>query len=64
MFSVSRETAFFLLLQKQHLVAKNEFEFSFRPMRKDQQVGGQYANVSHRQRVNQLQGNAKICASH
>ncbi len=30
----------FLLLQKQHLVAKNEFAFSFRPMRKDQQVGG------------------------
>ncbi len=28
------------------LVAKNEFAFSFRPMRKDQQVGGQYANVS------------------
>ncbi len=29
-----------LTLQKQHLVAKNEFAFSFRPMRKDQQVGG------------------------
>ncbi len=32
----------FLPLQKRHLVAKNEFAFSFRPMRKDQQVGGQY----------------------
>ncbi len=30
----------FLLLQNQHLVAKNEFAFSFRPMRKHQQVGG------------------------
>ncbi len=28
----------FLPLLKQHLVAKNEFAFSFRPMRKDQQV--------------------------
>ncbi len=37
----------FLPLQKQHLVAKNEFTFSFRPTRKDQQVGGQYANVSY-----------------
>ncbi len=36
----------FLPLQKQHLVTKNEFAFSFRPTRKDQQVGGQYANVS------------------
>ncbi len=27
-------------LQKWHLVAKNEFAFSFRPTRKDQQVGG------------------------
>ncbi len=35
-----------LLLQKPHLVAMNVFSFSFRPMRKDQQVGGQYANVS------------------
>ncbi len=33
-------------LQKRHLVAKKEFAFSFRPTRKDQQVGGQYANVS------------------
>ncbi len=30
----------FFPLQKQHLVAKNEFAFSFRPTRKDQQVGG------------------------
>ncbi len=36
----------FLPLQKQHLVAKNEFAFSFRTTRKVQQVGGQYANVS------------------
>ncbi len=44
----------FLPLQKRHLVAKNEFAFSFRPMQKSsfpksahaQQVGGQYANVS------------------
>ncbi len=35
-----------LPLQKRHLVAKNEFSFSFRPTLKDQQVGGQYANVS------------------
>ncbi len=41
-YSVTRETA----LQNRHLVAKNEFAFSFRPKRKDQQVGGQYANVS------------------
>ncbi len=34
-----RETAI-LPLQKRHLVAKNEFAFSFRPTRKDQQVGG------------------------
>ncbi len=34
------------LVQKRHLVAMNEFTFSFRPMRKDQQVGGQCANVS------------------
>ncbi len=33
-------------LQKRHLVAKNEFAFSFRPTRKDQQVGGEYANDS------------------
>ncbi len=26
--------------KQRHLVAKNEFAFSFRPMRKDQQVGG------------------------
>ncbi len=32
-----RETAI-LPLQKRHLVAKNEFAFSFRPTRKDQQV--------------------------
>ncbi len=32
--------------RKRHLVAKNEFAFSFRPTLKDQQVGGQYANVS------------------
>ncbi len=30
----------FLPLQKRHLVAKNEFAFSFRPTQKDQQVGG------------------------
>ncbi len=36
----------FLPLQKRHLVAKNEFVFSFRPMQKDQQVDGQYANDS------------------
>ncbi len=30
----------FLPLQKQHLVAKNEFAFSFRPTLKDQQVRG------------------------
>ncbi len=29
-----------------HLVAKNEFAFSFRPTQKDQQVVGQYVNVS------------------
>ncbi len=29
-----------VLLQKRHLVAKNEFAFSFRPTWKDQQVGG------------------------
>ncbi len=28
----------YLSLQKQHLVAKNELEFSFRPTQKDQQV--------------------------
>uniref|UniRef100_A0A672RX56 ATP-binding cassette sub-family B member 6 n=1 Tax=Sinocyclocheilus grahami TaxID=75366 RepID=A0A672RX56_SINGR len=32
------------------ILAKNELAFSFRPMQKDQQVGGQYANVS----LNQL----------
>ncbi len=36
----------FLPLQKQHLVAKNELAFSFRPKQKDQQLGGQYANDS------------------
>ncbi len=36
----------FLPLQKRHLEAKNEFAFSFRPQQKDQQVGGQYANIS------------------
>ncbi len=35
-----------LPLQKRHLVAKKELEFSFRPTQKDQQVGGQYTNVS------------------
>ncbi len=40
-YSVTVETA-----PKAHLVAKNEFAFSFRPMRKDQQVGGEYANDS------------------
>ncbi len=44
-YSVAGETAI-LQLQKRHLVAKNEFAFSFRPTSKDQQVGGQYANVS------------------
>ncbi len=34
------EKHIFLLLQKLHLVAKNEFAFSCRPMQKDQQVGG------------------------
>ncbi len=29
-----------------HLVSKKKFAVSFRPTRKDQQVGGQYANVS------------------
>ncbi len=28
------------LLQKRHLVGKNSFAFSFRPMLKDKQVGG------------------------
>ncbi len=44
MFSAALCTALpgkqlFLPLQKRHLVAKNEFAFSFRPTRKDQQVG-------------------------
>ncbi len=34
------------LLQRRHLMAKNEFAFSFRPTRTDQQVGRQYATVS------------------
>ncbi len=38
-YSVTGETAI-LKLQKRHLVAKNEFAFSFRPKRKDQQVAG------------------------
>ncbi len=42
---LTEETAIFTA-PKGHLVTKNEFAFSFRPMRKDQQVGGQYANVS------------------
>ncbi len=33
-----------LPLQKQHLVEKNELAFSFRPMQKDHQMGGKYAN--------------------
>ncbi len=33
-------------LQQRHLMAKNEFAFSFRSKRKDQQADGQYANVS------------------
>ncbi len=36
----------YLPLQKWHLMAKNEFAFSFRPTQKDRHVGGQYANVS------------------
>ncbi len=42
----------FLTLQKRHLVAKNEFAFSFRPTQKSNfprlnaTSGGQYANVS------------------
>ncbi len=44
-YSVTAETAIFKL-QKRHLVAKNELAFSFRPMRKEQQVGGEYANDS------------------
>ncbi len=42
---VQRYRGNFLTLQKQHLVAKNELAFSFRPMRKDQQVGGRCVNV-------------------
>ncbi len=38
-YSVTGETAI-LPLQKRHLVTKNELAFSFRPRRKDQQVGG------------------------
>ncbi len=33
-----------LPLQKQHLVENNELAFSFRPMQKDDQMGGKYAN--------------------
>ncbi len=35
-----------LTLQRMSKVAKNELAFSFRPMRKEQQVGGEYANDS------------------
>ncbi len=38
MYSVTGKLLFYA--PKRHLVAKNEFTFSFRPTRKDQQVGG------------------------
>jgi len=44
-YSITGETAIFTA-PKGHLVAKNAFALSFRPTRKDQQEGGQYANAS------------------
>ncbi len=44
--SICERSAALCTALPRHLVSKKKFVVSFRPTRKDQQVGGQYANVS------------------